>query len=1615
MAQMDFFRRPMLAGNTLTRQTVASVRGDLRRSDADGFSAVPYFPGIVGGETLLISIDGAAAVTATITAADFTTVLNDIAAALGAGAIAFDSDGCIGIKSVALGSSGSIEITGGTGAALLGFYLNKNKYKSLGGEIQSTSEARRGNAFGTGFPTKGENFTTESLQRGLARLSSNLDVLYSESARNDVVVRQLGFTNIDGTRLQITTNTEKLFTGLGLLSNASVKEDLAQYFYLVDTVTKQPAKSRVVAVVRGAPGGGVPFANATTWSGGGSAGNILGVSLEKISASNITSIFGGRVVECPAANFSDVQPGDFATIAGATNVSPFSNNGQRWVVEEVLSTTTLALRPMSKSELAQVGFTTGDVQPVIELNDKKTGLEVFGTLTVRTGTFCSGIGAGISVVVSPPIPTGATYTLFAAQPVSKRDRTVFDDQRSSGGPFLEFVSDLDPVANWTLSGLVATFGGGNCNITSGRIVWHGRVYDLPAQVFTAASFVDGINYVYWDEATGNYAIAANAAGFYQVLDPASGTKGHAVAVVTRAAGAITSVTPMTRLRGEKAIPVTVGTGGQFPDLIQATVWARAIEANYAEGTTATGTYPHFEFILLNDTTTNNQNPVLPNPGCIVRGINPRVKLNLGTGFFNVLSNYAEIRDLVISGTGTKCLAVTGTAASKVAFVNVTHDASIGASFTNLVETSGGTIAKLWVTDSSFMLKQSISIAAGTVQGVNEIVLRNSKFTYDGTGAVVPHIISHPTSFATPWNGDLLAVDGCDFLGAWGATTADLNPIFVSATGSTSSIFIRNTRFSLGVFTSANNNLFINATGGARLFLNSFVMTEGQIQRVINGTENTKCYNCTFRCDPATAVAALTGHTFENCSVTHADTVGAGSGIGIDILTTGVVADCSLSGPFNTAIQVATADAQILNNRIDQFRQANGTPVTSISVTAGGAGSLIQGNIIVWATSAATLSGLTCITSGADRTSIIGNKCYFPSPTVASTTFWGILNGGVGGITSQNLVFMTTTGTAAASQACNGLDISGTEQTCTGNVVVLTGSTTQNWRGIRWTPSLGTLSGNYIKSYGRTITTSTVPDATIISNNEFVSTTANSLSGPHAVNIGGSVTGNRFAAGNAANGVSCGYGSYSNNHFYTSVFVDNGLGGFGLTNFVFSGNYISGNFDALTNSPNWSKMDVVGNTIEGNVSISFSAVVGSPPHLLFGSNQVTGSVSLTSTVTVAYVVTGNEADSFNVSLQGSTALFQSNRTYTGSATVAANSATVDSNIIATDLTVTHGNDPTSNATSARIVGNQIGDDLSVNTRYSEISNNWIADDVSISRPTGFAASPGTCTFSFNNCGGDFQADTIDTGTYLFSDVLVHGNNFFATTISTWSAKGTHCYVTNNFITPTNGVLVTVGGSNVQFGNNQVYATAFTSGANQSTRVTLTHTSALGRYWAHDNFIYGRMDVDTGIGEGYFDANSIYSFWNGSAGLTISGVITTVCHFTNNTITADNNGVAQDFVGYNIFVNGAVANVFLQGNRLRITGLSLVYTNTFIHANIVLQNGGGGATANRVLLEGNIIDKPAGATISGFLQTTEQFRANNLSNFFAVGNLLFNNNALGLTVGRGDPLLNVGPTDPYIIAV
>lgn len=645
MAQMDYFRRPQLAGNNITRLKAATIRGSIRRSDPDGFAAYPYFPGVVAAQTLNLSIDGTP-FSVSLTGNGLSTILNDINTLVGAAGYAYAEDGVIAIQTTTGSAAGSIEVTGGTAAAFLGFDIKLGAIRSTGGDIPSTPEGRAGNWFGVSLPNKNDNLTSESLTRALARLSANSDVLFSEHVRRDALPKKVTFTTSDGKTLTPTSADNVIvYTGLSHLSSASTKEELAPFFFLVDTVTKLPPASRVVGIVRGSPAGLPPYADATSWTGGGSTGNVLGVDLVKASGT-ISDIKNGRVLNVSGADFvtAKVRAGDFVEITGATNLTPWSNNGYRWVVEEVLDLSHVAVRPMSSSELSQVGTSSTEAQPILELNMFKTGVEVYGSVNIKTGTYTN----DVRVIVDPPIPSGSTYDLYLSSPGDIRSKKTFEQQTQSIAN-RSWASDYRPAPNVMLSSpTVSSWSAASVILTGGLARFSDRVVSIPARTIPAADFSNlGVNYVYWDKDANDIKVTRSHVKVVNsdpTQSPGSGfpadtqASQHIIAEVWKSGANISSVLFEGKVVGEEAAHrvVTVGVGGQFQKLEDA---VRFIN-RWAKGNGfRSSTYPQFEIVIVSDTvvdfstiTSNGNdygtNSIFFDASVHVRGASPNVKLTL---------------------------------------------------------------------------------------------------------------------------------------------------------------------------------------------------------------------------------------------------------------------------------------------------------------------------------------------------------------------------------------------------------------------------------------------------------------------------------------------------------------------------------------------------------------------------------------------------------------------------------------------------------------------------------------------------------------------------------------------------------------------------------------------------------------------------------------------------------------------------------------------------------------------------------------------------------------------------------------------------------------------------
>lgn len=1263
MPSMEYFRRPQIAGKNISKTTNAVLRGSVRRANADGVSSVPYFSAAAAAQTLNVSIDGSPFVV-TLTGNGINTVISDINTAIGSAGSAFDADGVIAIRSSTAGTSSSVEVTGGTASTALGFNVTLGALKATGGDIPSSPEARVGNAFGVAFPNVSENLNTETFNRALARVTANTDVLFADDMKDFVVLRPVSFTTSDRRLLTLTASQRVFLGGPGFFSGANpTKEELARFFQIIDS-SGQLAQSRVVGVVRGSPAGLPPFAAATTWSGGGSSGSVLNTTIDKVTAAAISSIENGRVVQCSAANFSDVVPGDFAEITGATNTSPTSNNGDKWIVEQVLSNTTLVLRPMTAAQIAAVGATpTNEVQPLVELNSTKSPVESWGNLTIYSGLF----GSQIQLVVNPPLPVNGTYTALCAVPKSLRDLQPADLASSVTALTAGLVSDEDLVENWTLSGLVASPSGADVAVTEGKIRWNGKVFTLPARTFTPSAFTNNArNYLYWDEATANYAISTSISSFGNVLDSVATTnKGHQIAVVDVSGGAITSVLPNLRKRAEKAIPLTVGEGGQFENLPAVASFISNISANYAgEISTLNGTFPHFEVIIISNIWAGSTPvPRFSTVGLTIRGINEKASIDLGiltVGLeFNV--KFLEIRDLRLAApTGLPSFINSSGLGNTVDRIKLKNLTQTSGSFETVVghDVFEAPVSELIVEDCSFTTRSLSSCTGGAGKGIDKVRVENSEFVYSGAGAAAPRFV-YSALGPNNWNGSTFYMSNCRVTGAWGGSTAWTGGhSLLIASNVNSKITIRDVVWAGGSIPSTNVLFLVNAPSALDTLVSNFSMTSGQIPVALSLSSSSIVENSSFyTCTPLNQYA-VTAHTVKNCRITQNDLTSVGiPGSGIrPIGDNALIEGNDLFGCFYVGIRnaIPVYYLTVANNRVSISAQPNSTANVSGGClaaiqTGDGAGTVtVSGNHINIASVVGTYHGITPDLGGAtDGLIITGNQIFLNNPDAANSSAIGIRLGSSPNAVCTGNIIQSNGGTDASNQDAIGIWMSAsTGAVVDGNIINMQSVLgTKTWRGIQFGDNENCIvSNNKVHAFGKPIHNNggaTSSSGMAWLGNEFVSTTA--VGGASEVDrIWGRVEGNRFywagtggaqtliakygpgiVKGNISEGAT--FSFVSTEESIPSVVDGNTSSGVfdvvsttTAVNLDFSNNLVTGNSTFTTVVGD---IKFQGNNIGGNLSI----VGNHARRLLMGSCRVSGTTTLETGSTSVLTITGCSFD------------------------------------------------------------------------------------------------------------------------------------------------------------------------------------------------------------------------------------------------------------------------------------------------------------------------------------------------------------------------------------------------------
>lgn len=843
MANMKYFRRPTIAGKNLPREQYAKIRGSIRRSDPDGTSSVPYFPTITAGVDNLIVTHQGGTDNVTLSGTSFTSIISDLNTALGSDALAQDVGGCLVLKSKVIGGGGYVSVTGGTAAPKLGLdttYLGT--IESKGGDVPSAPEGRVNNPFGASFSNSTDNLDVTAINAALGRVAGNLDVVYSDLMKSDVVLKKLAtissWTTVDKNFCHFTA-TGRVYNGLGRLTNASSKEDIAPYFFLVE-VGGGVATGRVVAVTNGAPVTTVlPIANTASWSAA-DGGNILGQDLAKTTKA-ITSIFDGRVLEASTGTFvtNGVEVGDYAQITGATNLDEWDNNGYKWVVEEVISETKLALRPMSSAELAVVSTTLTDVQPVLELSTKLTGGQTYGDVVVTSGTFWD----NPYFLVSPALPLGQNYELWAAIPSNKREEELGLSATSLTPLTKPFVADWAAAPSGLLQAPNPTAGAGLVlNYTLGYARWKGRIIKIPASSLTLVD--NTTNYVYWDEDTGSVLSSTSASDVFNVqsTDPTvaaalTSDRGHLIARVVTAAAAISTIYKAQKVLSDFNPSLTVGPGGDFNDLTTA--------AEFINQWATNGPTKRWELVITGMLPTLTANVTFSTSAIHIRGVAAAGStVTAGIDVDTFYLEFASGCDILVENLN---LSSGSAAASFTAFYCINGSITCRNLRMDTADTELGYL--VFASNTRVLVEDCfLVLGAGLVRGSGSVYALNSTFYGTSTSAVAAQFISDDTQ-DDPYSGDEVVIANNQFTNSWGTSLNHLiivgnnqkvltiqNNYFV-LNGLTSSQYIAdlpagavvsgNHFDSLAYFTSLNsthtvsNNYFAGDTSATGRFLSNY--------------------------------------------------------------------------------------------------------------------------------------------------------------------------------------------------------------------------------------------------------------------------------------------------------------------------------------------------------------------------------------------------------------------------------------------------------------------------------------------------------------------------------------------------------------------------------------------------------------------------------------------------------------------------------------------------------------------------------------------------------------------------------------------------------------------------
>lgn len=399
---MSYRRGAHNRGNTeVPIVSVPRITGSVRRDTSGNIASLPL------PSTLKVETD-AGSVSVTFSTRALNSIVTALNVALAGVATAEDRHGCLSLASVNAGAGAYVRIKAPTSgfpdaAPFFGYRVDPHPLATVSAGDVERAEVRpmtEANPEGTAFIAHAADRAPRSFNRGLLRLSQNLDYLYT-LLTNPVarpVVLEVDPTDVGwAARLTLDAddNVEQIDLSdlygispaldgrvwVGDLDGNSTINEISAYFRVLDADDNEivAADSRVVRVVAATRGTriGLPPSFADDWSAPGAAisdtasptpdgGNALGVDLVRSASSAITEVLDHATIVAAGATYvtDGVIPGDIALISGSGIDTPTNHNGE-YIVEVVVSEEQLVLRPrhpQAHGDLNLSGGVLGDIE-----------------------------------------------------------------------------------------------------------------------------------------------------------------------------------------------------------------------------------------------------------------------------------------------------------------------------------------------------------------------------------------------------------------------------------------------------------------------------------------------------------------------------------------------------------------------------------------------------------------------------------------------------------------------------------------------------------------------------------------------------------------------------------------------------------------------------------------------------------------------------------------------------------------------------------------------------------------------------------------------------------------------------------------------------------------------------------------------------------------------------------------------------------------------------------------------------------------------------------------------------------------------------------------------------